>query len=157
MRVADRQDSPGEIKSREVEQGGGAGFSYHLDNHLRVVDRQDSPGEIKSRKVELGCHRELHGQQSFASLVPQQLLSGHCLCDFAAHSLLKRQLARYTSFLGTGVGPTSLTLLSWWWLTVSNSVFAGRSARTSYSRLSPPPPSPPPPPPLPTTPTFPHP
>ena len=59
---------PGEIKRREVE-----------------LDLQESPGEIKSKAVELGCYREPAGP-SFASLVPQQLLFGHCLCGFAPHS-----------------------------------------------------------------------
>ena len=37
--------------------------------------------------------------------------------------------------LGTGGVPTYLTLLFWWWLTVS-SVFTGRSAGTSYSQIT---------------------
>ena len=43
------------------------------------LDPQESPGEIKSREVELGSEIEQH----FASVVPQQLLDGHRLCDFA--------------------------------------------------------------------------
>ena len=53
----DPQESPGEIKSREVE-----------------LDPQESLGEIKKREVELGSHRV---GQSFASVTHQQLLFGH--------------------------------------------------------------------------------
>ena len=62
----DPQESPGEIKSsREVE-----------------LDPQESPGDIKSREVELGSQRV---EQSFASVVAQQLFFGHCLCDVAPY------------------------------------------------------------------------
>ena len=53
------------IKSREVE-----------------LDPQESPGDVKRREVELGSE----AGHSFASVVPQQLLFGHCLCDFVPHS-----------------------------------------------------------------------
>ena len=80
---------PGKIKSREME-----------------LDPQESPGNIKRKEVELdprepsrdpeqggGAGLSKRGGQSFASVVPQQLLLGHCLCGF----LLKQQLAKYTS------------------------------------------------------------
>jgi len=56
---------PGEIERKEV-----------------VLDPHESPGEIKSREMELGSEFG----PPFASVVPQQLCYGHCLCDSAPHS-----------------------------------------------------------------------
>ena len=64
----------------------------------------------------------------------QHLLFAHCLCDCSAQ-LWKQQLAKYTDCFPLAGSPTPYhQLLFWRWLTVS-SVFAGRSARTSYSSL----------------------
>ena len=48
------------------------------------------------------------------------------------HTVVERASCGVHKLLGTGVVPTSLTLLFWWWLTVS-SVFTGRIAGAGYS------------------------
>ena len=92
------------------------------------LDPQQSPGEIKSREVELGSQ---NAGQSFASVVSQQLLF---VTLFG--TAFETAISEVHKLLGTGGGPTSLTLLFWRWLAVS-SVFAGRSARTSYKLPAP--------------------
>ena len=69
------------------------------------------------------------------------------------HQLLPA-ISEVHQLLRAGGVPTSLTLLFWRWMTVS-SVFAGGSARMSYSLVPslPPPPLPPPLPPPPSTPS----
>ena len=57
---------------RDQDEGGGAGPS----REPKKRDQEQGGG--------LGSHREFG--QSFASAVPQQLLFGHCLCDFIPHS-----------------------------------------------------------------------
>jgi len=58
--------SPGEIKSREVELGSSqrvgqsfAGPGEITRREVELLDLQESPGEIKGRKMELGFHRKL--------------------------------------------------------------------------------------------------
>ena len=116
--------SPGEMKSREVE----------LDSH--------SPGEMKSREVELGCHspgemksREVElDSHSWTDCLAAELFLNSCFSDTVFVTLFRTAVETTISevhkLLGTGDVPASLTLLFWWWLTVS-SVFTGRSAGTS--------------------------
>ena len=89
--------------------------------------QSQSPGKIKRREMELDSHR---GGQSFASG-----FSG-CFSDTAFVTLLRAAVGTVISearkLLRTGRVPITLTLLFWRWPTVS-SVFAGRSARKSYS------------------------
>ena len=92
---------------RDQNKGGGPGLSY--------VPQMD----------DLSCCRA----------VPQQLLSGHCLCDILLRgTTVETAVIEVHKLFHIGGVPTSLTLLFWWWLTVS-SVFAGRSACTSCSSL----------------------
>ena len=70
---------------------------------------------------------------SCCKAIPQLLLLGHCLCDFARTSV-QRAISEVYKLLRTGGVPTSLTLLFWQGLTI-HSVFAGRSVRMYYSSL----------------------
>ena len=69
----DPQESPGEIKNREVEldpqESPGEIKSREVE-----LDPQESPGEIKNREVELGSHRELDNRLL-------QLLLNSCYSD----------------------------------------------------------------------------
>ena len=113
---------------RYQEEGGGAGLS------------RESPGEIKSKEVELDFHNRM-------VYLAAKLFLNSCFSDTVFVTLLctavEKAISGVRKLLGTGRGPTSLTSLFWRWLTLS-SIFAGRSARTSYSSH----PLPPPPPPL---------
>ena len=103
----DFQESPGEIKSREVE-----------------LDFQEIPREIKSREVELDSH-------SRTDCLAAELFLNSGFSDTVFVTLLRTAVETATGdvhkLLGTGGVPTSLTLLFWRCLTV----FAGRSPRTS--------------------------
>ena len=137
----DPQESPGEIKRRGVDLGfhKRAGQSCAGPGGIKrrevELDPQESPGEIKSREVEQQIERELDSPLL-------QLFLNSCFPDTVFVTLLRTAvetaISKVPKLLRTGGVPTSLTLLFCRWLTVS-SVFAGRSARTSYSRLSPPP------------------
>ena len=56
------------------------------------------PGEIKSREVEPGSERK--PGQPFASVVPQQLCYGHCLC-----TAVETAISRVHKLLHTGQVP----------------------------------------------------
>ena len=71
---------PGEIKRREVE-----------------LDPQVSPEEIMSREVELGCEKV--GLLSLR-VVPQQQCNGHCLCDSAVETAIRRCTSRWAMAWG---------------------------------------------------------
>ena len=90
--------------------------------------------------MELGSHSRM-------DFLAAKLFLKSCFSDTVFVTLLctavEKAVSEVHKLLRIGRGPTSLTLLFWRRLTVS-SVFAGRSARTSYS--SHPLPSPPPPP-----------
>ena len=82
----------------------------------------------------------LHGPKG----LPQHVVSRTCLQDSRINTKESFSSEVHRLLRTDGV-PTSLTLLFWRWLTVS-SVFAGRSARTSYLFIYfPPSPSPLPP------------
>ena len=117
----DLQESPEEIKNLEVELD--LQESPEEIKNLDVeLDLQQSPEEVKSREVELGSHRELDNPLL-------QLFLSSCFADIVFVTLFRRAVQ-------TAV--TEVRKLFWRWLTVS-SVFAGRSVRTSYSRLPLPP------------------
>ena len=99
------QESPGEIKSREVvlahQESPG-----EIKRREVVLAHQESPGEIKSREVELGSE----SWTSFASVVPQQQCYGHCPCDSAPHSSSNNNCGVHW-LLHNGEMPTVLTEL----------------------------------------------
>ena len=104
----DPQESPGEIKRREVE-----------------LDPQESPEEMKSREME-------HCSHSRIVCLAVTLFLNSCFTDTVFVTLLRSAVGIAISgvpkLLRTGGVPTSLTLLFWRRLTVS-SVFAGRRAQ----------------------------
>ena len=101
------------------------------------------PFQFLQTAVELGLHRPVSLPQHVVSgtclqgglhrsmSLPQHVVSGTCLQDsrIKTKETFSSEVHR---LLGTDGVLTSLTLLFWRWLTVS-SLFAGRSARTSYS------------------------
>ena len=95
---------------------------------------QGSPAEIKSREVELGSPREL--DNPLLQLFLNSCFSNTVLVTLFRTAVETAVISGVHKLLRTGGVPTSLTLLFWLWLTVS-SVFVGRGAWTSYSRLYP--------------------
>ena len=101
-----------------------------------------SPGEIKSREVELGSHScwTVLLQLAF----PQQLLIGHCLCDFAPHSCWNSN-SRSTQVASHWRGPHLLNFIV---MAVADELLGFyRSERADDLSISSRPPPPPPHPP----------
>ena len=92
---------------------------------------------MKRREAKLGSHSRM-------VCLAAELFLSCCFSDTVfvtlLHTAVETAISGAHQLLGTGGVPTSLTLLSWRWLTVS-SVFTGWNAGTSYSQELPPSPS----------------
>ena len=81
----DPQESPEEIKRREVVLDPQES-PEEIKRREVELDPQESPEEIKRREVELGSE----SRTSFASVIPQQQCYGHCPCDCSAQQLKQK-------------------------------------------------------------------
>ena len=122
----DFQESPGEIKSGEVELDSPENPGEIKSREVEL-DSPENPGQIKNREEELDSHSrtdclaaELFLNSGFSDTVFVTLL----------RTAVERAISEVHKSLRNGWVPTSLTLF-WRWLTVS-SVFSGRSSWTKY-------------------------
>ena len=154
------QENPGYGKSREVEPGS-LERTQDMSSREMELGSQENPGYVKqedgaglsrepricqeqSREVELGSrenpgyHKRMVvelGSHSRMAFVAAKLFLNSCFSDIVFVTLLctavKTAISEVHKLPGTGGVPISLTSLFWRWLSAL-SVFAGRTARTSY-------------------------
>ena len=88
-----------------------------------------------------GAGLSLRVGQSCALVVPQQLLLGHCLCDFVPHSLLKQQLVKYTSCFALAESPPQHYCSGGGWRSLQSLRVGarGRAIHVSFPLTYPPP------------------
>ena len=137
IHLAIRQ-SPGEIKSREMEMG----CHSWVDCLAASRDQERSrAGRWRWAVLQPDINKDIKphiimGSHSWMDCLTAELFLGNCFSDIVFVTLFRTAVETAIrgvhKLLGTGGVPASLTLLFWRWLTMS-SVFTGRRARTSYS------------------------